>query len=57
MNAELRAAFLASAYGRAGERLHLTPAGPGVSPDWAAAGQRWAILDRKSTRLNSSHRT
>ncbi|WP_235910280.1 DUF3293 domain-containing protein [Deinococcus kurensis] len=44
MNPELRAAFLASAYGRAGERLHLTPAGPGASPDWAAAGQRWAIL-------------
>ena len=40
----LRAAFLNSSYGRAGERVQLSLAGPGLRPDWTAPGQRWAIL-------------
>ncbi|GGR81421.1 DUF3293 domain-containing protein [Deinococcus sedimenti] len=41
---DLRAAFLGSTYGRAGERVSLTPAGPGIVPHWCEAGQRWAIV-------------
>ncbi|NTX99552.1 DUF3293 domain-containing protein [Deinococcus sp. JMULE3] len=51
---DLRAAFLGSSYGRAGERLTLSPRGPGALPDcsgpdwsapsWTAPGGRWAIV-------------
>jgi len=41
---DLRAAFLGSSYGRAGARLRLCHAAPGVLPDWSAPGGRWAIV-------------
>ncbi len=41
---DLRAAFLGSTYGRAGARLRLCHAAPGVLPDWSAPGGCWAIV-------------
>ncbi|GGK86167.1 DUF3293 domain-containing protein [Deinococcus radiotolerans] len=40
----LRSAFLTTSYGRANERVQLTGSGPDLRPDWAAPGERWAIL-------------